>query len=88
MAQSTRDLLVGSMHECATVHATMNRVTNQHHATSEQHVECDNTRRAKDDEDFKVIITQLWQFNPFDSSDHRLLCLFTGAVANEKDGIN
>ena len=88
MGQSTRDLWVGSMHECATVHETMSTATNQHHATSEQHVECGNARKATDDEDFKVIITQLRQFNPFDSSDHRLRCRFTGAVADEKDGIN
>ena len=84
MAQNTRDLWVGSMLECATVHATISTVTNQPHATSEQHVECSNTRKARYDENLKVIIKQLRQFNSFDSSDHRLRCLFTDAVADEK----
>ena len=88
MATRTRDLWVSTMHECATVHAAMGMATNQHHTTSQQHIECGGARQVRDARDLKVIIEQPRQFNPFICQDSRLRCIFTGAVADESDGID
>ena len=85
MATSTRDFWVSTMHACATVHAAMGMATNQHHTTSQQHIECGGSRQVWDAKDLKVIIEQLRQFNPFICRDYRLRCIFTGAVADESD---
>ena len=76
------------MHECATVHAAMGMATNQHHTTSQQHIERGGARQVRDAKDLKVIIEQLRQFNPFICQDSRLRCIFTGAVADKSDGID
>ena len=87
MAESTRDLWVGTMHKCGEVHYTMEPVTRQRHQSSEQHVEMSTTRRQRDNPDIKLLIDVLQQFDPF-LEDSRIRCKTTGVAAGEDATIN
>ena len=86
MAESTRDLWVGTMHKCGEVHHTMEAVTRRHQS-SEQYVEMSTTRRQRDNSDIKLLIDLLQHFDPF-LDDSRLRCITTGVAAGEDDTIN
>ena len=44
------------MHEYVAVHVSMSTLTKHRFVTSEQHVECGETRQARDAKDVKAII--------------------------------
>ena len=47
MAESTRDLWLGTMQKCGEVHHAMESVTIQWHQSSEQNAEMSTTRRQR-----------------------------------------
>ena len=87
MAESTRDLWVGTMHECASVHYAMCEVIRQH-ATSEQHVRCGKSSQTRNAFDLHVVVAQVSQCNPVHCQDPRLWCIVTEVATADSDDIN
>ena len=88
MTESVRLYWVSTMHHFASVHQAMSAVTKTLFQTSEQHVEIGNSRMRRDADDLQKVCNWFSQFNPFDTSDHRLCSLSGGLVAMPSDGIN
>lgn len=87
MAESTRDLWVGTMHKCASVHYAMCEVIRQH-ATSEQHVWCGKSSQTRNTFDLHVVVAQVSQYNPVHCQDPRLWCIVTEVATADSDDIN
>ena len=88
MSETTRNLWVGTLHECGAIHESMLKLTKHGLESSEQQCESSESRRKKDTKDFKVLKEQLNQFNPFDLQDLRLQNKFTDISADNNDGVN
>lgn len=88
MAESTRNLWVGTLHECGSIHDSMSKLTKHRFESSEQHRECGESRRRRDNKDVEALKKQLEEFNPFDVQEPRLQNIFTGLSADDKDGVN
>jgi len=88
MAETTRNIWVGTLHECGAIHEIMSTLTKHRFESSEQHRESGETRRNRDNKDVKVLKEQLKEFNPFDIHEQKLQNIFTGLSADDKDGVN
>ena len=88
MTESTRNLWVGTLHECASIHESMAKLTKHRFESSEQHCEAGEARRKRDEKDLLELTDKLTQYNPFECQDSRLQCIFTGVTANKDDGVN
>ena len=88
IAESTRDVWVGTVHRWASVHAAICKVIRQNHVMSEQHAECGKSKQIRDAFDLNDVIAKLRQYNPFNCQDPRLRCIVTGVAAADSDGIN
>ena len=67
LTKSVRDQWVYTMHQRATVHEAMTRLTGTRRMTSAQHVELGQTRRKRDLDDLERILRWLHDHNPFDT---------------------
>ena len=81
MSETTRNLWVGTLHKCGTIHESMSKLNKYRFESSEQHCESGEPRRKRDTKDVKVLKEQLNQFNLFDLRDSRLQNIFTGTSA-------
>ena len=88
MTESTRNLWVGTLHECASIHESMAKLTKHRFESSQQHCESGEARRKRDGKDVEALKDQLKQHNPFDCQDSRLQCIFTGVAGDIDDGVN
>ena len=88
MTESTRNLWVGTLHECASIHESMAKLTKHRFESSQQHCESGEARRKRDGTDVEALKDQLKQHNPFDCQDSRLQCIFTGMAADLNDEVN
>ena len=66
----------------------MSKLTKHRFESSEQHRECGESRRRRDNKDVEALKKQLEEFNPFDVQEPRLQNIFTGLSADDKDGVN
>jgi len=89
MTESVRTTWVKTMHLCAAVHGTLNCLTNLEQSISDvKHSELEKSRISRDCKDLSAVIRWFTSNNPFDCSDTRLLCLSSGVVADDMDGVN
>ena len=88
MSETTRNLWVGTLHECGAIHESMSKLTKHCFESSEQHCEFGEWRWKKNIKDVKVLKEQLNQFNPFDLQDSRLQNILTFISADNNDGVN
>ena len=88
MSETTRNLWVGTLHECGAIHESTQKLTKHHFESREQHCESGESRQKRDTKDVKVLKEQLNQFNLFDLQDSRLQNIFTGISADNNDGVN
>ena len=88
MSETTRNLWVGTLHECGAIHESMQKLTKHRFESREQHCESGESRQKRDTKDVKVLKEQLNQFNLFDLQDSRLQNIFTGISADNNDGVN
>ena len=88
MSETTKNLWVGSLHECRAIHESMSKLTKHRSESSEQHCESGESWRKGDTKDVKVLKEQLNQFNLFDLQDSRLPNIFTGISVDNNDGVN
>ena len=88
MSETTRNLWVGTLHECGAIHESMSELTKHRFESSKQHCKSGESRRKKDTKDVKVLKEQLNQFNAFDLQDSRLQNIITDISADNNDGVN
>ena len=88
MSGTTRNLWVGTLHECGAIHESTQKLTKHRFESREQHCESGESRQKRDAKDVKVLKEQLNQFNLFDLQDSRLQNIFTGISADNNDGVN
>ena len=88
MDESTRNIWISTLHNCAAVEETMHQVTKTTRQNSKQHVELGQSRRMRDFEDLIKFYTWLKQFNPFNVRDNRLRSLNSGLAAGDSASIN
>ena len=88
MDESTRNIWISTLHNCAAVEETMHQVTKTTRQNSKQHVELGQSRHMRDFEDLIKFYTWLKQFNPFNVRDNRLRSLNSGLAAGDSASIN
>ena len=88
MSETTRNLWVGTLHECGAIHESTQKLTKHRFESREQHCESGESRQKRDTKDVKVLKEQLNQFNLFDLQDSRRQNIFTDISADNNNGVN
>lgn len=89
MTESVRLRWVRTLHLCASVHSSLNCLTDMQQSTDDiPHKEAGLSRRRRDFSDMSKFICWLENANPFDADNSCLRSLSTGIVASDSDKIN
>ena len=86
MDESTRNILINTLYQCAAIEQSMQKITKTVHQTSEKQVESGKSKGVKDNADPQKLYSWLKQFNSVDLNDCRLKWLKSGFTAKESDG--
>ena len=81
IAESTRQLWIGSIHRTADIHNAMSSLTGACRKTSEQHVNLSSSRMKRDAKDFALVKDWFDNHEPFDKSEPELKSLSSGMIA-------
>lgn len=84
IAESTRQLWLGSIHRSADIHNAMTKLTGACRKTSEQHVELTSSRMKRDTKDCQTVKDWFDNHEPFDKNEPQLKSLSTGLTAPEQ----
>ena len=88
VTESVRMMWTNIMHRCADMHNAMTTLTGHQHKTSVQHIELNQSRLKRDNEDLQKIISFFDKHDPFDSCEPQLKCVVSGLTATDTDYIN
>lgn len=88
MTDSVITTWIHSMHACASIHNAMTDLTNNHHKTSQQHVDLGASRLKRDMTDLGKLKDWLTKSSPFNEEEPFLKSISTGLTATKEDQIN